>query len=66
MRDSRAALRYAKAILNLAKDSNIETKVNDDMLLVASTIAENHDLEVMLKSPIIKAKAKQNVLNSLF
>ena len=66
MKDSRAALRYAKAILDLAKDSKIESKVNEDMLLVASTIVENHDLEVMLKSPIIKAKAKQNVLNTLF
>lgn len=66
MRDSRAALRYAKAILDLAKDSKIETKVNEDMLLVSSTISENHDLDVMLRSPIIKAKAKQNVLNTLF
>jgi len=66
MRDSRAALRYAKAILDLAKDSNIESKVNEDMLLVSSTISENHDLDVMLRSPIIKAKVKQNVLNSLF
>lgn len=66
MKDSRAALRYAKAILNLAKDSKIESKVNDDMLLVASTIAENNDLDVMLRSPIIKAAAKQNVLNTLF
>ena len=66
MRDSRAALRYAKAILDLAKDSKNETKVNEDMLLISLTISENHDLDVMLRSPIIKAKAKQNVLNSLF
>jgi F-type H+-transporting ATPase subunit delta len=66
MKDSRAALRYAKAILNLAKDSKIESKVNEDMMLVASTISENTDLEVMLRSPIIKAAAKQNVLNTLF
>ncbi|MDP5093971.1 MAG: ATP synthase F1 subunit delta [Polaribacter sp.] len=66
MRDSRAALRYAKAILDLAKDSKIESKVNEDMMLVSSTISENHDLAVMLRSPIIKAKAKQNVLNTLF
>lgn len=66
MKDSRAALRYAKAILDLAKDSKIETKVNEDMLLVASTISENHELDVMLRSPIIKAVAKRNVLNTLF
>ena len=58
MRDSRAALRYAKAILDLAKDSKNETKVNEDMLLISLTISENHDLDVMLRSPIIKAKSK--------
>ena len=66
MRDTRAALRYAKAILNLAKDSNEESKVNDDMLLIASTISENSDLDVMLKSPVIKAEDKKNVLKALF
>ena len=66
MRDTRAALRYAKAILNLAKDSKEESKVNDDMLLIASTITGNSDLEIMLKSPVIKAEDKKNVLKALF
>jgi len=66
MKDARAALRYAKAILNLAKDSKSETAVNDDMSLIAATIAENKDLEVMLKSPIVKVSDKMNVLNALF
>ncbi len=43
MKDARAALRYAKAILNLAKDSKSETAVNDDMSLIAATIDENKD-----------------------
>ena len=34
MKDARAALRYAKAVLNLAKDSKIEDAVNEDMLLI--------------------------------
>ncbi len=66
MRNTRAALRYAKAILNLAKDSGKESDVNNDMILVASTIAENSDLDVMLKSPVIKAEDKKNVLKALF
>jgi F-type H+-transporting ATPase subunit delta len=66
MKDTRAALRYAKAVLNLAKDSKSESKVNDDMLLVAKTIAENKDLDVMLHSPIIKGEAKRKVLDTLF
>lgn len=66
MKDARAALRYAKAILNLAKDTKSETVVNDDMLLITTTITENKNLEVMLKSPIVKASDKMNVLNALF
>jgi F-type H+-transporting ATPase subunit delta len=66
MKNTKAALRYSKAILNLAKDSKAESKVNDDMILVAKTIAENKDLDVMLHSPIIKGEDKRKVLDSLF
>ncbi len=66
MKDARAALRYAKAILNLAIDNKSEAAVNDDMSFIAATIAENKDLEVMLNSPIVKASDKMNVLNALF
>ena len=63
---TRAALRYAKATLNLAKEKGFAKEVNDDMILIQSTIEENHDLEVMLKSPIIKSKAKKSVLTEIF
>ena len=66
MKDARAAIRYAKAILNLAKDSKEETVVNDDMLFISSIISENDDLDVMLKSPIVKSSDKIKVLNTLF
>ena len=63
---TRAALRYAKATLNLAKDKGLEKEVNEDMKLIQSTIEENSELEVMLKSPVIKAKAKRAVLTEIF
>ena len=66
MKDARAALRYAKAILNLAKDSNSETAVDNDMKLIATTIAENNEFEIVLRSPVIKASDKMNVLKGLF
>jgi F-type H+-transporting ATPase subunit delta len=66
MKDTRAAIRYAKAILNLAKDSKSESKVHNDMLLVAKTIADNKELDVMLHSPIIKGEDKRKVLDTLF
>ncbi|WP_298762991.1 ATP synthase F1 subunit delta [uncultured Polaribacter sp.] len=66
MKDARAALRYAKAILNLATDSNAESAVNDDMSLIKNTLAETSELAVLLKSPIVKASDKMKVLKALF
>ncbi|MEE9406737.1 MAG: ATP synthase F1 subunit delta [Polaribacter sp.] len=66
MKNARAAIRYAKAILNLAKDSKEESVVNDDMLFITTTISENDEFEVMLRSPIVKASDKIKVLNALF
>ena len=65
MKDARAALRYAKAVLNLAKDTQIEDEVNGDMLLIANTIKESSELKVLLKSPVIRSSEKMSVLKSL-
>jgi F-type H+-transporting ATPase subunit delta len=43
MAGTRAAIRYAKAVLSLAKDQNATDVVNNDMKLIANTIAENKD-----------------------
>lgn len=66
MKGTRAELRYAKAILNLAKEKGKESEVNNDMLLVAKTIKENNDLEIMLNSPIIKNDVKENAIKAVF
>ncbi|CAM1358448.1 ATP synthase subunit delta [Tenacibaculum litopenaei] len=66
MKGARPALRYAKAILNLAKTSGNDGVVNENMKLIASTIAESSDLDAMLKSPIIKTADKRKVLTALF
>jgi F-type H+-transporting ATPase subunit delta len=63
---TRAALRYAKATLNLAKEKGLAKEVNDDMKLIESTIEENNELEVMLKSPVIKSSVKKSVLSEIF
>jgi F-type H+-transporting ATPase subunit delta len=66
MKDARAALRYAKAILDLAKSSNSELAVNEDMQLIASTISENQEFGVVLESPVIKSTDKMKVLTAMF
>lgn len=66
MKGTRAALRYAKATLNLGKEKGLAEEINNDMLLVSKTITDNHDLLNMLKSPIIKSSVKKSILTDLF
>lgn len=66
MKNARAAIRYAKAILNLAIDTKEESAVNEDMQLIAATLADSQDLAVVLKSPVIKSADKMKVLKATF
>lgn len=66
MRETRAALRYAKAVLNLAIDLKKEDQVNDNMQLIAATIKDSKDLQIMLGSPVIKADQKKESLLLIF
>jgi len=66
MKGTRAALRYAKATLNLAKEKGLAAEINNDMLLIDKTIDANHDLLNMLKSPIIKSAMKKSALTGIF
>ena len=63
---SRAATRYAKALMQLALENNTETAVFQDMNLIVKTIASSKDLENMLQNPIISVSNKKNVLTDLF
>jgi F-type H+-transporting ATPase subunit delta len=62
----RAAQRYAKAVLSLAKDRNQTEEVNGEMMLVMETLASNADLSQALKSPTIGSQAKRKVLDEVF
>ena len=66
MKGTRAALRYAKAVLNLAKESKKEVEVNESMQLIAQTISENEELALVLNSPVIKTDHKIKALNAIF
>ena len=66
MSGSRAAVRYAKAILSFALEQQKEVQVNEDMLLITATIEESKDLQVLLTSPVIKTELKKTALNELF
>ncbi|NND62109.1 MAG: ATP synthase F1 subunit delta [Flavobacteriaceae bacterium] len=66
MSGSRAAIRYAKAVLNLANETNKSAEVFGDMQTIFQTIKGNKELRLMLKSPIIKGEDKKEALLKIF
>lgn len=66
MQGSKAAIRYAKALLSLANEKNISKEVNDDMTYIIKTIKDSEDLRIFLKSPVIKDRMKKNALAEIF
>lgn len=66
MSGSRAAIRYAKAVLSLATDQKSADAVNSDMKLITNTIAQSEDLNQMLQSPVVKSSDKKTVLSKVF
>lgn len=66
MKGSRAAARYAKALIEFATEKKAEDAVLKDMEFIASTLDGSRDLELMLYSPVVKANKKQTVLAMVF
>lgn len=66
MSGSRAAKRYAKAVLLLATDANLAPVVFDDMQTILATISGSNELNEMLQSPVYKDEDKKEALNKIF
>jgi F-type H+-transporting ATPase subunit delta len=63
---SRAAIRYAKAIIEIATDSNNTTAVNNDMKTIVSAIKESEELKEFLANPIVNGAVKMSALSEIF
>ncbi|WP_396166015.1 ATP synthase F1 subunit delta [Flavobacterium sp.] len=63
---SRAAIRYAKAILDIAQTSGKADAVNNDMKSIVTAVSESADLKDFLTSPIIKIEVKKSALSEIF
>ncbi|ACF47245.1 ATP synthase F1, delta subunit [Prosthecochloris aestuarii DSM 271] len=61
-----ASRRYAAALLDVAEDSGVVEQVDTDLEMISATIADSHDLVVMLKSPLIKGDTKAKALKAVF
>jgi F-type H+-transporting ATPase subunit delta len=66
MSSTRAAIRYAKAILDLASSKNVAEAVNNDMKTIATTITGNQELSTFIQNPTMKVEVKENALLEVF
>ena len=63
---SKAAHRYAIALLESAKEQNSLENTLKDILFIKETIEGSRELRIFLKSPIVKPTDKQKALSSIF
>ena len=61
----RIASRYAKSLIDLAKEQGKLDRVLEDVESFRE-VAKNRDFALMLKSPVVKADTKERVFNQLF
>jgi len=62
MLQSRAAKRYAKALIELAAERDALQQLDSDMRHISSSIDENPELQNLLQNPIINSDVKQDAL----
>tara|TARA_Y100000589_G_C27013955_1_gene571992 strand:+ start:319 stop:876 length:558 start_codon:yes stop_codon:yes gene_type:complete len=63
---ARAAVRYAKSLLELSIDQGKLDLVKSDMDLIRSTCSVSKELVLLLESPVVRADKKLSVLNAIF
>lgn len=63
---SKAARRYATALLETAKEKKVVEETLKDILFIKNTVEGSKELALFLKSPVIKPNDKEAVLSTIF
>ncbi|MBL0736193.1 ATP synthase F1 subunit delta [Flavobacterium sp. GN10] len=66
MASTRAAIRYAKAILDLANSKGVAEAVNNDMKSIAKVIESNEELSTFIQNPTTTVEVKEGALLEVF
>jgi F-type H+-transporting ATPase subunit delta len=66
MKDHKVSIRYASSFLDSAIEKKNLESASNDMELVLNTLEGKNQLNLMLKSPIIKPQVKSTILNEIF
>ncbi|WP_274474183.1 ATP synthase F1 subunit delta [Mangrovimonas aestuarii] len=62
----RAAVRYAKAVLDLAQEKQVAEAVNNDMVSITKTVEASTELQQVLQNAVINPEAKKAALLGIF
>ncbi|MBU2526529.1 MAG: ATP synthase F1 subunit delta [Bacteroidetes bacterium] len=63
---NRASIRYANALLSLAKEAKATAKVSDDAIYIIKTLQGSKDLKNLLQSPLVQTEDKKQILEHVF
>lgn len=66
MTGTRAAVRYAKALLQHSASTQSSARIFEDMESIVQTLEGSKDLRIALKSPIVKTQDKKAALLEIF
>ena len=66
MKESLAGNRYAKSLIALSIEKEELDAIYNDMKLISDTVSNSKDLEILLKSPVVKTDKKQEILTAIF
>lgn len=66
MPNPRLASRYAKSLLDLAKEQNNVAAVLSDMKTIQNALTHSRELQLLLQSPLVKGEKKAAVLGAVF
>ena len=66
MSGSKAAGRYAKALIDLSGEQNVLEAVKNDLLAFGATIKAHGELDNVLKNPVVFLEKKTGILEGLY
>ncbi len=66
MSESRAAARYARAVLDFAVEKKMTDVVENDMRTIVATISGSKELQELIGSPVMKGELKKKAFLAIF
>ena len=66
MTEQKIAERYARALLNLAREQKVEDDVHADIVGITRTLADSSDLQAFLQHPTLSLEQRRKGLEALF